>query len=226
MIKLSSLNKSFGTHRVLKDINTSFKRGRIIGIVGENGAGKTTLFNCMAGLENCEGHIEYSGNNLKNVMGFLPTNPYFITKITGKEYLRLVCNARNSKVENLEEINIFELPLDQYAETYSTGMKKKLALTAILIQENEVFILDEPFNGVDIHSNMIIKEILLKLKSLNKIVILSSHIFSTLSESCDLILHLKDGEIIKTAEKNDFSMIEDSLKLEGVSNKIEKLNLK
>ena len=140
MIKISSLNKSFGTHNVLKDINASFKRGTIIGIVGENGAGKTTLFNCIAGLENYEGSIEFSGKNLKNVMGFLPTNPYFISKITGYEYLKLICNARSIKAENLEEKNIFELPLNQYAETYSTGMKKKLALNAILIQENEVFI--------------------------------------------------------------------------------------
>ena len=225
MITVRSLNKSFGTHKVLNDINATFEKGSIIGVVGENGAGKTTFFNCLAELEKDEGHIEYSGDSLKNVMGFLPTNPYFISKITGNEYLRLVCNARNIRLVNAQEKNIFELPLNQYAETYSTGMKKKLALNAILIQENEVFILDEPFNGVDIHSNIIIKEILLKLKALNKIVILSSHIFSTLSESCDLILHLKDGKIIRRAEKKDFSMIEAALKLEGVSNKIEKLNL-
>ena len=147
------------------------------------------------------GKIEYSNGILKNVTGFLYTNPYFLSKITGLEYLQLLCNARNIQVNNLEDKNIFDLPLNQYADTYSTGMKKKLALTAILLQNNDVFILDEPFNGVDIQSNIVIKEVLVKLKELNKIVILSSHIFSVLGETCDLLHHLKNGEIIKSVRR-------------------------
>jgi ABC-2 type transport system ATP-binding protein len=65
---------------------------------------------------------------------------------------------------------------------------KKLALTAILLQENKFFILDEPFNGVDIQSNIIITEIIIKLKELGKTILISSHIFSTLNDTCDEIL--------------------------------------
>jgi ABC-2 type transport system ATP-binding protein len=65
---------------------------------------------------------------------------------------------------------------------------KKLALTAILLQENKFFILDEPFNGVDIQSNIIITELIIKLKELGKTILISSHIFSTLNDTCDEIL--------------------------------------
>jgi len=226
MIAIKSLRKSYGNNKVLKNINLQFKPGEINGVVGENGAGKTTLFNCIAGFENYSGDINYSNGIIKDVTGFLPTNPHFLSKITGLEYLQLLCNARNIKFENLKDKNIFDLPLKRYAETYSTGMKKKLALTAILFQNNEIFILDEPFNGVDIQSNIIIKELLLKLKELNKIVILSSHIFSTLNETCDLLHHLKGGEIINSVGKEDFAIIEKNMVSSSVKSKIGLLDLK
>lgn len=226
MIIIESLYKSYGNKNVLKNINLTFKKGEIIGVVGENGAGKSTLFKCMIGFENYDGLIEYDKGILKNVTGFLPTNPYFLSKITGLEYLQLLCNARNINASDIKEKNIFELPLNQYAETYSTGMKKKLALTGTLILNNEIFILDEPFNGVDIHSNIIIKEIILKLKELNKIVILSSHIFSTLNETCDKLHYLKNGEIIKSVSKSEFSEIEQDMRGLSVGNMIDKLELK
>jgi ABC-2 type transport system ATP-binding protein len=225
MITVTNLSKSFGKHRVLQDINVSFKPGNVYGIIGENGAGKTTLFRCLAGLENYEGIVNYNEDFLKNVMGFLPTDLFFFSKITGKEYVQLLCNARNVKLENIENQNIFDLPLNEYAETYSTGMKKKLAITGILLQQNKVFILDEPFNGVDIQSNLLIKEVILKLKSLNKIIIISSHIFSTLKETCDELHLLKAGQIVKSVFKNDFDAIEEDLKDVDFINKIQRIDL-
>ena len=227
MITIQSLCKSYGKNKVLFDINLTFKKGEISGIVGENGAGKSTLFKCIAGLESFEGGIGYAGNILKNVTGYLPTELFFFSKMTGYEYLQLLCNARNLLVKNLQTNNIFDLPLNEYADNYSTGMKKKLALTGLLIQKNEVFILDEPFNGVDIHSNIIIQEIILKLKELNKIVVMSSHIFSTLKESCDHLHYIKDGTIKSSVVKGQFEQIENEMKGPGIGNKlVELLNLR
>ena len=226
MITINALNKSYGDKKVLKDIDMSFEEGNIYGVVGENGAGKSTLFKCMVNLERGEGSIEYTKGILKNVTGFLETNPYLLTKITGQEYLQLLCNARQINLQNIPSKNVFDLPLGQYANTYSSGMKKKLALTGILLQENKVFILDEPFNGVDIQSNIMIKEVLLKLKALNKIVILSSHIFSTLIEVCDHLHYLKKGEIVKSAGPNEFALIEEEMKGSGLGARIDKLDLK
>ena len=226
MIIIQNLSKSYGAKQALKNINIQFDKGKVYGIVGENGAGKTTLFRCIAGLENYDGQISSKLNPLKNYLGLLLTEPFFFTKITGKEYITLLCNARKKKVPKIGEKNIFDLPLNQYASTYSTGMKKKLALLAILLQENEYFILDEPFNGVDIHSNIIIVDLIRKLKALGKTVIISSHIFSTLSDTCDEIYLLKEGEIVKKVFRDNFDALELEMKAFTIGNKIEKLELK
>jgi ABC-2 type transport system ATP-binding protein len=226
MIQVENLSKFYGRNEVLKNINLTLEEGKVYGIVGANGSGKTTLFRCLAGLEKYDGSIRSSFDSLKNHLGFLQTDPYFFSKITGREYLQLLGLARNIKTADFQSRNIFELPLDQYAVTYSTGMKKKLALTAILLQENEVFILDEPFNGVDIHSNVLITEIIHKLKELGKTIVISSHIFSTLADTCDEIHLLKAGMFTKKVFAADFDQLEQEMKDFVLGDKIEKLKLK
>ena len=223
---MNDLSKVFGDKEVLKNVSMEFSKGNVYGIVGENGAGKTTLFRCIAGLENYSGEIISDVTPLKNHLGLLLTDPFFFSMITGREYIRLLCNAREKTNLDIDSKNIFDLPLHQYASTYSTGMKKKLAITAILLQENEYFILDEPFNGVDIQSNIILTEIILKLKELNKIVIISSHIFSTLSETCDEIHLLRKGEQIKSVQKSGFKNLEQEMKEMSIGNRIDKLELR
>jgi ABC-2 type transport system ATP-binding protein len=226
MIKIKELSKLFGNKEVLKNLSMEFSKGNVYGIVGENGAGKTTLFRCIAGLESYSGEIISDVMPLKNHLGLLLTEPFFFSMMTGREYIRLLCNARGKTNVDIDSKNIFDLPLEQYASTYSTGMKKKLAITAILLQENEYFILDEPFNGVDIQSNIILTEIILKLKELNKIVIISSHIFSTLSDTCDEIHLLRKGEQIKSVNKTGFKDLEQEMKEITIGNLIKNLDLK
>ena len=137
MIKIKELSKLFGNKEVLKNLSMEFSTGNVYGIVGENGAGKTTLFRCIAGLESYSGEIISGVMPLKNHLGLLLTEPFFFTMMTGREYIRLLCNARGKTNVDIDSKNIFDLPLEQYASTYSTGMKKKLAITAILLQENE-----------------------------------------------------------------------------------------
>ena len=139
MIAIKGLSKAYGKKQALKSIDMSFDSGKVYGIVGANGAGKTTLFRCIAGLEKYDGIIRSEFKNLKNHLGFLQTNPYFLSRITGWEYLKLFTNAREIKENLFHEKNIFDLPLDQYAATYSTGMKKKLAIMALLLQDNDAF---------------------------------------------------------------------------------------
>ncbi|SFC32420.1 ABC-2 type transport system ATP-binding protein [Flexibacter flexilis DSM 6793] len=226
MIVIRDLSKKYGTNEVLKNINIQFDNGKVYGIVGENGAGKTTLFRCIADLESYEGEISSSLKPIKNNLGLLLTELFFFPKITGKEYIQLLCNARSIKIADIESKNVFDLPLNQYAVTYSTGMQKKLALTAILLQNNEYFIFDEPFNGVDIQSNIVITEIIHQLKKLDKIVIISSHIFSTLSNTCDEIHLLSNGCFVKSVLKADFPILEAEMKEVAIGKKIEKLGLK
>ena len=225
MIKIIGLTKNYGSLKAVDNVSFNVNSGQVVGIAGENGAGKSTLFRCVAGLEDYKGQILSDKNPLKNHLGYLPAEPYFFSKITAMEYIRLLCNARGKKLENMEEKNIFDLPLNSYVSTFSTGMQKKLAITAILLQENSLFVLDEPFNGIDIQSNMILMEIIHKLKSLNKTILVASHIFSTLNEICDEIILLKQGRLIKSVKKESFAALESEMKDFLISNKIERLNL-
>lgn len=226
MIEIENLSKSFGSKLILENINLRFEKGKVYGIIGENGSGKTTLFKCISGIEKFEGNIICEYGKLKDFLGYLQTEPYFFSKITGSEYLKLLCNARGIKLSSFKDKNIFDLPLNEYAEKYSTGMKKKLAFTALLLQENKFFILDEPFNGVDIHSNILITEIINRLKELGKIVLISSHIFSTLDDTCDELLLLKNGRIVRCVKREDFANLEIEMKEFTIGSKLEKLDLK
>jgi len=226
MIEIVNLSKKFGSFQALENINMNIGKGTVVGVVGENGSGKTTLFRCIAGLEDYEGEILSEIKPLKDHIGFFPTEPYFFSKITAKEYIRLLCNARGKNTSNIEEKNIFDLPLDKYVSTFSTGMKKKLAFTAILFQENTCLILDEPFNGVDIQTSFIISEIILRLKSLQKTLIVASHIFSTLSDVCDEIHLLHQGKLVKSFQKEQFKDLEAEMKTFFIKNKIDKLELR
>jgi ABC-2 type transport system ATP-binding protein len=160
---------------------------------------------------------------LKQQLGYLPTEPYYFSKITGREYIHLICNARGHRGVDPDLKNIFDLPLNQYAITYSTGMKKKLALTAILMIPNEIYILDEPFNGVDIHSNRIISEIIHMIREAGKTLLLSSHIFSTLKETCDEIHQLKEGRFIRSTGTDGFDELEQAMTGTEIHEKIGRL---
>jgi ABC-2 type transport system ATP-binding protein len=165
MITLEKLSKRFGRHEVLREVSATFPDGGVYGIIGENGAGKTTLFRCIAGLISYRGKINSKGEQYHHRLGFLQTNNYFFPRMTGREYLRLLVQARNMEVPDLDAKNIFDLPLDEYVVHYSTGMQKKIALLGVLLQKNELIILDEPFNGVDIQSNILISAIIQQLKA-------------------------------------------------------------
>jgi len=221
MIDIIELNKSFGTENVLKQITLNFKKGNIYGFAGRNGAGKTTLFNCIAGLENFKGKITYSEGILKNNLSYLPTDLYYFNNITGNEFLKFMSMARNKFFLDFSDKNIFDLPLNKYISEYSTGMKKKITLMGILLQQSNIIVLDEPFNGVDLESNEIISEILLELRKLNKIVILSSHIFSTLTDVCDKIILIESGAIKKIVMPNEY----DTLKSEFNSDQDRKISI-
>lgn len=225
MITVKNLFKSFGNVNVLHDINLTFDQGMINGIAGRNGAGKTTLFRCIARLEDYGGQVIFDPENVKFENGFLAADPYFMNRITGREYLRLLSNAAGSGKIDFDNKNIFDLPLDQYASTYSTGMKKKLAFTGVLIQDNEVLLLDEPFNGVDIQSNVLIVEIIKRLKSIGKTIILSSHILGSLSELCDQIHILDAGTIAKTVNQSEFETLNQEMIDDDFQEKMDRLGL-
>lgn len=223
MIQLVEISKAFGSHVVLDRLSFTFEDNKVYGIVGKNGSGKTTLFRCLTGLESCKGEIVSERRPLKNHIGYLPTELFFYKLMTGMEYVQFVCNARNQKIENIAARNIFELPLNDYISTYSTGMKKKLALFAILLLDVPYYIFDEPFNGIDFQSSVLVFDIIKALKQRGKTVIMSSHIYTTLTQTCDEICLLEDGNFKQQVLKADFDALEKSMHQEIVGNALDLL---
>ncbi|GAA4387487.1 ABC transporter ATP-binding protein [Hymenobacter koreensis] len=214
MIRAEHLRKSFGAHTVLQDVSLTLRPGTIHGLVGANGAGKTTLINCLYGLLSPdEGRItETTGQPLRQHTGLLPYEPWFYPKLTGREYVEFCLQARKRTMPDLNGWNrLLELPLDQYAEEYSAGMKKKLALLAVLVQDFRYLILDEPFNGLDLSANLLLKEILLRLRSQGVGILLTSHLLSSLTEICDEVTVLSNGVVLRHYAAHEFGALADDL---------------
>ena len=148
MITIEDLNFSYdGNSKVLDSLCLSLPENKIHGIVGLNGAGKTTLLNAIYGLVKIDsGRINREGRPIsRKETSYIVTENFFYSNITGREYLSVF---KNPKFDSDKWNGLFSLPLDQIIDRYSTGMKKKLALLAILKQDKSLMILDEPFNGL------------------------------------------------------------------------------
>jgi ABC-2 type transport system ATP-binding protein len=143
-------------------------------------------------------------------IGYLESSNFFYSRITGNEYLNLFsATNRQFDIEKLNELT--RLPLDNLIETYSSGMKKKLALLAIVKEDKPIYLLDEPFNNLDIESCKILELIVVHLKVQGKTVFISSHIIDTLLPICDYIHLLEAGEFKKRFAKSEFDGIEEEL---------------
>jgi ABC-2 type transport system ATP-binding protein len=212
MINIQNLTFSFSDHKVLDDITINFQSNQVYGIVGLNGAGKTTFFNVLSTILKAQkGTIKLNGNPVSNKeIAYLETINYFYSRITGNEYLKIFKQTNlNFNLISLQEF--LKLPLDDLIETYSTGMKKKLALLGMLKQDKQLFLLDEPFNGLDRETNKILELIITTLKEKGKTVFVSSHIIDPLLTVCDQIHYLDNGKSTKSFEKDNFHQIEDEL---------------
>lgn len=212
MIRIKDLTVIYGKNVVLNDLNIEFPINQIYGIVGLNGSGKTTFFNTLSTLlKSTSGDVLYNEKEitLKDT-GYLETNNFFYSRITGNEYLNIFEKTNeNFKLDSLQQFT--KLPLDDLIETYSTGMKKKLALLAILKQDKPVYLLDEPFNGIDMETNKIIELIIQALKEKGRTVFISSHILDPLIRVCDKVYFLEEGKFTKTYSKDDYHKMEDEL---------------
>ncbi len=222
MLQIDKLHFQIGNTKILKGISIDFQEGKVHGILGKNGAGKTSLFRSLYGFyKPTKGSISYFGQKInKEKMAFLETENYLYPYMRGREYLKLLKND-DALIDQWNAI--FDLPLEQFSQEYSTGMKKKLAFIGVLLQDREILLLDEPFNGVDLESNEKIISIIQKLKG-EKTILISSHILSTLSEISDQINVLEKGQFTQRIVKEDFESFEEQLKKDIQINIDELLN--
>lgn len=220
MLKINQLVVSYGDHLVLKKVDLECLKGEIHGLLGMNGAGKTTLFRTIYGFKKKDSGTCLIGDKpaSNRSIALLETSPFFYSYMKGKEYLDLL-SFDNKEFDFNKWNELFNLPLDDLIDTYSTGMKKKLAFLGIISLDRPVMILDEPFSGVDVESNEKIFQILERLKKSGKVILLSSHILESFTEVCDKISLLNEGEIKRTYIKEEFPALEKQLK-EEINKKI------
>ncbi|MBF9237543.1 ATP-binding cassette domain-containing protein [Hymenobacter sp. BT683] len=214
MLEIRNLHKAFGAHVVLHDVSLTLRPGTIHGLVGANGAGKTTLLHCLYGLEtDFSGVVRATtGPALRKQTGLLPYEPFFYPRLTGREYLEFCLQARGRPLREFAGWNrLLELPLDQYADEYSAGMLKKLALLALLVQDFNYLILDEPFNGLDLEANLLLKEILRRLRDRGTGILLTSHILGALTETADEVTVLVGGLVQRHYSRAEFGSLEQDL---------------
>lgn len=209
MLDIRNLSVSYPGKQVLHSLHLQAPTASVHGIVGGNGAGKTTFFNTVYGFQPVQsGSLMWSNRPLERKdIGYLETNNFFYSAITGREYLGLFRSV-HLNFPTKEWAEMMRLPLDTWIDHYSTGMKKKLALLAVIKTGKPLLLLDEPYNGLDLESQYLLRDIVLRLKAQGHTVLLSSHILETLTPVCDAIHYLSDGSIKRVVTPTGYAEFE------------------
>ena len=211
MLELTGVTKYFGALAAVRNVNFTARPGEVLGYLGPNGSGKSTTVKMVTGLLTpSSGMVTYRGRDiqqellqLRRRIGYVPEAPELYTYLTGPEYLTLVGRLRqidnmvlNEKIDRFLRLwNIYD---DRYASlsTYSKGMKQKILLSAALLHDPEIIILDEPSSGLDVGSTLVLKELIRELSASGKIVLYSSHVLELVEQVCSSVVILRDGSIV------------------------------
>ena len=211
MIKIEKVSVSYDYKHVLKKISATFKPGEITGLIGPNGAGKSTLLKTCIGLVQAySGEIFYNDKLLlknkfwvKQNASYASENAELLPYLTGKEFLLMLCKIH--KLQNSEvKINFFldmlglQQKKDLLINSYSHGMKQKIAVAAALISEPKFILLDESLNGMDSISLSKVFKYLTSLKDKNVLILITSHNVQLIQKICDSVLIINNGNIIST----------------------------
>ncbi len=211
MLTITDLRCAYG-ERIVLDIPTCTMAPGVHGIVGLNGAGKSTLLNALFGFgRNAGARVDWNGTTMGHLnTAFQEAENYFHPGITGREYLELFMGGTGgADVRVLNEL--LEVPLDTLITTYSTGMRRKLALLGVLGLDREVLLLDEPMNGLDLASVRVLEAIVRKLAERGRTVLITSHVLGPLVTLCDRIHLLQHGRFTRTFERGHTEGLEEAL---------------
>ena len=223
MLKIENLCKSYGTYHALHNLNLEIEKGRIMGLVGPNGAGKTTTMKILAGLLLADsGKIVINGEDIsenidrvKDFIGYMPDFFGVYDNLKVSEYMEFFMNiygiegltAKQKYMELLDMVGLIDKE-NSYVDGLSRGMKQRLCLARTLVHNPKLLILDEPASGLDPRTRYEFKEILKRLKDLEKTILISSHVLAELAEVCTNIAILDRG---KTVLQESMDNLEEKL---------------
>jgi predicted permease len=210
MLEVRSLTKYYEHTAAVRGVSFTISPGEILGYLGPNGAGKSTTVKMLTGLiEPSEGQIFYQGRSVhddftafQRRIGYVPEEAHVYPHLTGREYLQLSGRLRGMPRRTLEPkmdefLRAFGLWNDRHAllSSYSKGMRQKILLSAALLHDPEILILDEPFSGLDVTSALMLRALLRTLAARGKIVLYSSHVLEVVEKICSKVLILRQGEV-------------------------------
>ena len=231
MLEICGLTKRFNGIPAVEGVSFTLQRGEILGYVGPNGAGKSTTVKMIIGLlEPSEGQVRFQGRSViedlpgfQARIGYVPEEPHLYPHLSGREYLQLVGRlrglARNVLEPKIDEfLSLFSLWDDRHCavSAYSKGMRQKILLSAALLHNPELLILDEPLSGLDVTTALVLRDLLGGLAERGRMILYSSHVLDVLEKVCSQVLILCKGRVVAhdSIEHLRESMHESSL--EGI----------
>jgi ABC-2 type transport system ATP-binding protein len=210
MLRIDNISKRFGHHQAVDNISLTVEQGEIYGFLGPNGAGKTTTIKMIAGLlQPDRGAISINGADLaqqparcKQQTGYVPDRPWLYEKLTGMEFLQFIASLYSMDTERFNAAALHYLKLfdlldwqDHLIESYSHGMRQKLIMTSVLMQEQPLLVIDEPMVGLDPKSARLVKEIFKQKARGGTTIFLSTHSLEIAEELCHRIGIIIEGRL-------------------------------
>jgi ABC-2 type transport system ATP-binding protein len=231
LVQVHHVTKTFDYKTALKDISFVVPSGQICGLLGPNGAGKTTLFRLLMGiLKATEGKLLVDGLDafddrieVMRRIGFLPDEPVFYSYLSGREILELsaamhgidVSAAMNRISPIIARLRLAD-DIDNYAEDYSRGMKKKLGLLLALLHQPRLLVLDEPTNGLDVESTHLFYDLIQEVASQGATVLFSTHLMDHVTRLCSHAVILNEGVVVAQGSLIELSAAHGDSSLEEI----------
>lgn len=211
MLELRGVTKKFSAFPVVNHVNFTVRPGEVLGYLGPNGAGKTTTIRMLAGLlEPTDGEIFFEGKNIKKdlyeykkKLGYVPEQSEIYPHLSGFDYLLMVGRLRGIPERLLQDkiyefLRLFDLKIDMDVAigAYSKGMRQKILISAALLHNPDILLLDEPLSGLDVTTAMVIRDLVKRLAAEKKLLIYSSHVLEVTEKICSNIIIIHKGNIV------------------------------
>ena len=211
MLELRGVTKKFSAFPVVNHVNFTVRPGEVLGYLGPNGAGKTTTIRMLAGLlEPTDGAIFFEGKNIKKDLyeykkrlGYVPEQSEIYPHLSGFDYLLMVGRLRGIPERVLQDkiyefLRLFDLKIDMDVAigAYSKGMRQKILISAALLHNPDILLLDEPLSGLDVTTAMVIRDLVKRLAAEKKLLIYSSHVLEVTEKICSNIIIIHKGNIV------------------------------
>jgi ABC-2 type transport system ATP-binding protein len=211
MLEVRAVSKLYSGIPAVEDVSFVARPGEITGYLGPNGSGKSTTLKMITGLiEPTNGAILFEGERIqrdpmryKQRFGYVPEEPYLYSHLSGLEYLTMVAllralpsGAAREKIEGL--LHLFALHGDRHLpiSSYSKGMRQKILLSAALLHNPDLILLDEPFSGLDVNSALVMRSLIRECARRGKVVLFSSHELETVERVCSHVVILHRGKVV------------------------------